>query len=201
MTGDTRESLRERTRRAVHQEIARTAMALFAERGFEDTTIEQIAEHAGISRRSFFRYFATKEDVVLGELVERGRIVASALAERPVDEPPWEAIRAALLELRDAIAATKVDDLEIGRMLYGTPTLRARHLEKQLAWQELLVPILTERMRATGPHGGVDPELAAAAVVVGALACLDVASARWVRDDGATPLERLYDDAVAAIRS
>lgn len=201
MTGDTRESLRERTRRAVHQEIARTAMALFVERGFEDTTIEQIAEHAGISRRSFFRYFATKEDVVLGELVERGRIVASALAERPVDEPPWEAIRAALLELRDAIAATEVDDLEIGRMLYGTPTLRARHLEKQLAWQELLVPILTERMRATGPHGGVDPELAAAAVVVGALACLDVASARWVRDDGATPLERLYDDAVAAIRS
>lgn len=200
MTGNAPESLRERTRRAVHQEIARTAMRLFAERGFEETTIDEVAAQAGISRRSFFRYFATKEDVVLGELVERGRIVASALAGRPADEPPWAAVRAALLALRDAVTTDEADELEIGRMLYGNQTLRARHLEKQLAWQNLLVPILAERIRAADPDAGVDPELAAAAVVVGALACLDVAGAWWVRRDGAIPLERLYDDAVAAIR-
>ncbi|MBO0609099.1 TetR/AcrR family transcriptional regulator [Myceligenerans salitolerans] len=218
MTDDAPPSLRERTRRAVHQEIAGSAMRLFLEQGFEATTVDQIAAATGISRRSFFRYFATKEDVVLGELVGRGHAIASELAARPAEEPPWTALRAALVRFRDTRTPDTESELRLGEMLYATPTLRARHLEKQLAWQDLLVPVLADRLRATAVEGtgangvggngaggtdagGADPELAAAAIVAGALACLDIAGAAWVRRGGTVPLDKLYDDAVATIRS
>lgn len=157
MTDDNPESLRERTRRAVRQQLADSAMRLFVEQGFEATTIDQIAADTGISRRSFFRYFASKEDVVLGELFDRGGIVATALAGRPPGESPWDAVKAALLELQRVTRASDESELQLGRMLYDTPTLRARHLEKQLAWQDLLVPILSERIRSTGRATGIDP--------------------------------------------
>lgn len=207
MADDPPAGLRERTRRAVHQEIASAALRLFLEQGFDATTVDQIAAATGISRRSFFRYFATKEDVLLGELVDRGRALATQLAARPADEPPWVALRAAMIRLRDTRTPDDDAELRLGGMLYGTPSLRARHLEKQFAWQELLVPILAARLREAGEGdeggtgGDVDPELAATAIVASSLACLDVASAAWVRLRGAVPLERLYDDAVAAIRS
>ena len=82
-TGEPTPGLRERTRRAVHREIAEAGMALFLDQGFEETTVDQIAEAAGISRRSFFRYFATKEDVVLGDMIEQldGSGISAAMEE------------------------------------------------------------------------------------------------------------------------
>ncbi|MFX6226362.1 helix-turn-helix domain-containing protein, partial [Acinetobacter baumannii] len=61
---DAEASLWERSRRAAYAEISGIAMRLFLDQGFEQTTIDQIAAAAGISRRSFFRYFGTKEDVL-----------------------------------------------------------------------------------------------------------------------------------------
>ena len=60
--------LRDRTRLAVRDQIARAATALFVSQGFDRTTIDEVAAAAGLSRRSFFRYFETKEDVVLSDL-------------------------------------------------------------------------------------------------------------------------------------
>ncbi|MGW8529568.1 MULTISPECIES: TetR family transcriptional regulator [Nocardiopsidaceae] len=192
--------LRERTRRAVHREIAEAGMRLFLERGFEETTIDQIAEAAGISRRSFFRYFGTKEDVVLGDLVDRGRRVRDALVERPPEEEPWEAVRASLLSLRTVQPVDTDRELRIGQMLHRTPSLRARHMEKQLAWKELLVPELARRLRGADDPDGTAAEHRSAAIVATALACLDVASETWLRLDGAVPLEQLWDEAVSAVR-
>lgn len=202
-TENPRPGLRERTRRAVHREIAETGMALFLEHGFEETTIDQIAEAAGISRRSFFRYFSSKEDVVLGDLVERGHNVLAALIERPAEEGPWEAVRAALLALRgDASIDTRPEtELRIGRMLHGSPSLHARSLEKHLAWQELLVPELARRLSSSDELGPVAAEHRAAAIIAAALACLDVATQTWLRLDGSVPLEDLWDEAVATIRA
>lgn len=193
--------LRERARRAVNREIADAAMALFATQGFDATTVDQIAEAAGVSRRSFFRYFATKEDVVLGDLVERGRRIQAALATRPAGEAPWDAIRAALLVVRDADGDDDAALLATARMLHDTPSLRARHLEKQIAWQELLVPELARRLRASDPLDAASAEHRAAAVIASTLACLDIATATWVRHDGHADLERLWDEAVAAVRA
>ena len=189
--------LRGRTRRAVRAEIGATAMRLFLEWGFEATTMDQIATEAGISRRSLFRYFGTKEDIVLGHLVEAGMTVRDALEARPASEPPWEALRAALEALIIDPEYSPERNLKISKMLYATPSLRAGHFEKQLRWQELLVPNIRMRLGA-GTRDVSDPR--AEAIVACALTCLSVANEIWTRSNGREDPRRLFDGAVAAVR-
>src|ERR1700730_7123307 len=85
--------VRERTRVAIRRELAEAAVRLFTERGFAETTAREIATAVGISERTFFRYFASKEDVVLGVLHELGIELAARLAARPADETPFMALR------------------------------------------------------------------------------------------------------------
>jgi AcrR family transcriptional regulator len=188
--------LRERTRRAVQADIAAAAVGLFLEHGFEATTMDQVAAAAGISRRSLFRYFETKEDMVLGNLRETGREIQAQLAARPPDEPPWDALRAALKGMIDAPGYSLARVLKLARMLYETPSLRARHLEKQLEWLDLLAPEIARRLP---PAPGPDPR--ARALVACALTCLDAATEAWVQAGGEGDVEQLYDQAVAAVRS
>lgn len=190
-------SLRERTFRAVQADIAATAMRLFAERGFEATTVEEIASAAGISRRSFFRYFATKEDVVLGDLAALGVTVRGALEARPPEEPAWDALRAAFGALRRPDSSLQ-EELAAARLYHEAPSLRARHLEKHLRWQELLAPDVGRRL-GLPEASGHDPR--ARALVAAALACLDTAVDAWRESDGAADLEQLFDQAVAAVRT
>ena len=185
-----------RTRNAVYEEISTTAMGLFLERGFDATTIDDIARAAGISRRSFFRYFGTKEDIVLGDLAARGELIRQALEARPESEPAWTALVNALHSLKDT-AYEQGTMLKVSKMLYETPSLRARSIEKHLQWQTLLTPEVRRRL-------GADPadplDVRADALVATVITCLDVAGEAWTRCDGAVPLEDLFDAAAAAIR-
>lgn len=192
-----RPGLWERSRRGARAEITDTAMRLFLEQGFDATTIDQIVTEVGISRRSFFRYFGTKEDVVLGNLVELGLSVQAALRARPATEPPWEALTAALLTLAAPTTAPE-RTLRTSRMLHGTPSLKARLLEKQLRWLELLVPEVERRMGIL-PGGPADAR--ASAIVASALACLDAANQTWTLHDGEGDLAELFTEAVAAVRT
>lgn len=173
-------------------------MDLFLRHGFDATTIDQIIERVGVSRRTFFRYFGTKEDVVLGDLVARGSDIAQALAARPANENPWDALRAALQQAEKTLLRDGASDgtsmLAFGRMLFDTPSLLARHLEKRLRWQEMLVPLIATRLTDD------DRELRAQAIVATALTCLDAASRAWVSADGRRNLGELYDKAVSAVR-
>jgi AcrR family transcriptional regulator len=190
-------TLRERTRRAVHAEITDTALRLFAEQGFEATTVDQIATAAGISRRSFFHYFKSKEDVVLGDLEALGLRVRDALEARPEDETAWEALGEALKTLRgpDSDAATT---LQVADMYAESPSLRAKHLEKHLRWQELFAPDI-ERRLGIAPGATADPR--ARAVIAAALACLDIAVDAWRESGGTADPVELFDAAVAAVRA
>ncbi|MER5266286.1 TetR family transcriptional regulator [Actinosynnema sp. NPDC002837] len=80
--------LRERARRAVRAELAQIALGLFAERGFDETTVGEIAESAGLTKRSFFRYFPAKEDVVFAGTDVTGEQVVQDIRARPADEDP-----------------------------------------------------------------------------------------------------------------
>lgn len=194
MSGPT---LWERQRTAVRDEITRIALELFLNQGFDATTIDEIVSKVGVSRRSFFRYFGTKEDIVLGDLVARGAVIADALAERPAEEGPWEALRAALESSAETTMPDKNAGLALGRLLFENPSLRARLMEKRLRWQEMLVPLIAARV---GAEKG-SATLRASAIVASALACLDTASEAWVASNGASDLPDLYDEAVTAIRS
>ena len=184
------EALRERTRRAVQQEIAEAAMQLFTDKGFDSTTIEQIAEAAGISRRSFFRYFETKEDVVVGGYPQVGEELRAALEARPIEESPWDALRETFLTMLKYDAR---ETIAITRLCLETPTLQARHLEKHAQWKRLLTPNIQKRL-------GGKSDARAAAIIGSALACLDAATELWVQSDGKGDAVKMYDDAVAAVR-
>jgi AcrR family transcriptional regulator len=191
------ESLWARSRQAAYAEITDVAMRLFLDQGFDQTTIDQIAATAGISRRSFFRYFGTKEDIVLGDLARQGEQARDALEAVPVSVDPWDALRTAL----HAVNALQVDagvTLKISQMMYGVPSLRSRSIEKHLHWQALLVPNIRLRL---GTDAGNATSPAAVAIVASAIACLDVAGEIWTAGGGSADLADLYDQAVRAVRS
>ncbi len=185
----------DRQRDALRHEITATARRLFVERGFDATTVDDIAAAAGISRRSFFRYFGTKEDVVLGDLKTRGEAIADALAARPAEEGPWEALRAAFLEILPRIIPDPVAEVAMIRMTKDAPSLRARSVEKRALCLEPLVPILAARLR------GPDPEMAARVIVSSVLACYHVAADAWAATDGTADMLGCYDEAVASLRA
>jgi AcrR family transcriptional regulator len=182
------EGLWSRTRRAVHEEIATIAMGLFLERGFEATTIDEIAAAAGISRRSFFRYFGTKEDVVLGHLAADGTVLRTALEQRPADEDAWTALLRAFLGL-ERTSVPRDQLLKISAMMYGTPSLRARSAEKHRQWQEELLPDVRRRLASSddGPH----PDVRARAV--------DAAGEAWTHANGESPLGEFLIAAFTAV--
>ncbi|MFJ9543829.1 TetR/AcrR family transcriptional regulator [Streptomyces sp. NPDC101225] len=188
--------LRNVTRQAVRAEIAAKALDLFLEQGFEQTTVNQIAAAVGMSPRSVFRYFDTKEDMVIGGLIELGHGVADALESQPEDRTAWTALRNALQVCVEALEGEELG-LRRATMLADTPALRTALLNKQLHWQRLLIPHVTQRL------GGADEtrELRARALVASALACLDVAATEWTRGNGSRPLGSLLDTVISAVRA
>ena len=186
--------LREATRRAVRSQIAAAAVELFIEHGFEQTTVDQIAVAVGMSQRSVFRYFATKEDMVVGELIEEGHRAADALRSRPSSEPPWTALRRSL----DGCVAALMTEAgsRRARMLATTPALRVALTQKHLQWVELLLPEMVRRLGDTDR-----PQLVAGSIIAATLSCLEVAGEEWVRLDGSEPLPDLFDAALHAVRN
>ena len=85
--------MRERKKQRTRDDLTRIAAGLFAEHGYDAVTIDDIAAAADVSHRTFYRYFSSKEDLVLGDLNERIASFIDALASRPSDEPVLESIR------------------------------------------------------------------------------------------------------------
>ncbi|WP_030172905.1 TetR/AcrR family transcriptional regulator [Streptomyces sp. NRRL S-813] len=188
-------TLWDRTRQLASQEILETALRLFTEQGYDETTIAQIAREAGVSQRTLFRYFGTKEDL-LGDGQDRfGQVLMDTISEQPADASVWEVLRAgvaAVLALHDS----REQALERFRLLHNTASLRAGWLEKRLRFQENLLPLIETRMdAATGNEGAK-----ARAVIATAFACLDAASMTWVANDGEGEIMDLYDECLAAVR-
>jgi AcrR family transcriptional regulator len=190
--------LRTRTRLAVKAQVAEIALELFLSHGFEQTTIDQIAKAAGMSRATFFRYFPTKEDVVLVMAEDYARHARDALERRPDDEPVWTALRHALEPAvreqgKDVAAA-----LQTARAIVQSPSVRSRYQERYWQWRELLHPEVVRRI-APADLSKADP--GASALIASALSCLDAAIETWVKCDGTVPLPQLLDEAMGAVRS
>jgi AcrR family transcriptional regulator len=188
-------TLRNRAARAVRAEIAAVAIRLFLEQGFDKTTVDQIAAEAGLSRTSFFRYFATKEDVVLGHLEELGQKVLDALAARPAQEPAWQSLRHAFDLLVEESATLPEQGLTMARMLHDTPSLKARQLGKQMGWLDLLVPEVARRLGVASEACDARPR----ALVAAALGCLNAAVDVWTAAGGTVSLPALLDQAMSAV--
>lgn len=190
-------TLWDRTRQLASQEILDTALRLFTEQGYDETTIAQIAREAGVSQRTLFRYFGTKEDLLGGGQDRFGQVLAETIGAQPADADVWEVLRAGLAAVL-ALHASREQALERFRLLHTTASLRAGWLGKRLRFQEDLLPLVEARM-PPGASGGTAP--GARAVLATALACLDAASMTWVENDGEGDIMDLYDECLAAVRS
>ncbi|MEV6652898.1 TetR family transcriptional regulator [Streptomyces sp. NPDC051219] len=191
-----RSSLRERTRAAMRAEVSEVAFRLFAEQGFDKTTVEQIAAEAGLSRTTFFRYFGTKEEVVLGKFGEFGHEVAATLAARPAGERPWDSLRRAFDVVTQADPDEPEQALSLMRLLSDACALMTRQWEKTQGWQSVLVPEISRRLGGDSESAD-DPR--ARALVASAIACLDAATDAWTAGNGTTPLSVLLDQAMGAL--
>ena len=188
--------LRERTRRAVRAELTDVAMDLFLARGFEATTVDEIAAAAGISRRSLFRYFASKEAIIFDSLQDVGERLAEALGKRPREEDPWVALRRSFEVVTAYNVVNPERTLAFWTMLEETASLKARHFEQLMRWQQLLVPDIAVRLGEDRTVNGP----CAPAIVGAALACLDAANSAWLRSQGRADVVRLLDEAMHAVR-
>jgi AcrR family transcriptional regulator len=176
-------------------ETVAAASRLFDAQGFDNTTVDQIAAAAGLSRATFFRYFKTKEDVALDDLQGMGQRVAAAFTARPEDERPWTALRRAFDVITEDKASEPDRSLRFFTMMCQTPSLKARHWEKQQRWHELLDP---EMRRRLGRPAAVNDPVATALVGAG-LACLDAATEAWLAGKGTETLATLLDQSMGAL--
>jgi AcrR family transcriptional regulator len=183
------ESLRDRRKRRTAEAVVAAALELFAERGFERTTIDQIAAAADISRRTFFRYFADKEELFFAEDERLLSVIDETLDSAPDGEPVLDLARRATRALAAHSVADPERRLARERLIAATPALQARRLAKTLRWEQAIAARLAAR-------GSTDQE--ALLVPKVALACFQTAYERWVRDPG-QDLPALVDDSFAAL--
>jgi AcrR family transcriptional regulator len=143
-------TLQERKHEFVRGELASAAWGLFAEKGYEATTVAEIAETAGVSRRTFFRYYASKEDVLVETSDEFAEDMLAAVARRPPTESPIAAIRHAIVPVLEASLADRERSRAIIRLLRESPSLRRAMLDRHARMEERLALQIAGRM-------GVDP--------------------------------------------
>jgi AcrR family transcriptional regulator len=121
--------LREQKKQRVEAELARAAMSLFAAQGFDTVTVDAIARAAGVSRRTFFRYFPSKEDVFFARRREQTARLSALLSSPRPGEIPFETVRRALLALSAEHQASKRRIRVEHAILAGSPALVAKDLD------------------------------------------------------------------------
>jgi AcrR family transcriptional regulator len=186
-----RPGLRERRKQLTAAELEAAAYRLFGERGFENVTVDDIAAEADVSRRTFFRYFASKEDVLLADHFVQLRRLREAMESRPDDEPIVAALRNALLSMSSDFEDRKELVVLRGRLMRDTPSLQARSLVHQKLWEEAMQDMVAERL-------GVDPvaDLRPGVVSAATLAAMRVAFTTWLSADCTGDLIALTKEAL-----
>src|SRR6478609_1964615 len=107
LAADATMGLRERKKAMTRLALEDAALELFAAKGFDHTTVDEIAEACNVSRRTFFRYFASKEDIFAGDKNQHDSQVFDLIASRPADEPALESLRATVLTLAAELATDR----------------------------------------------------------------------------------------------
>ncbi|MBN3044177.1 TetR family transcriptional regulator [Pectobacterium brasiliense] len=131
-------------RKAIKEQIAISAFELFQQHGYEKTTVEMIAHAVGMSKRSYFRYFPTKEDVLLDSIHLFKSRFLDRFKELLASEDIWEALKHALIEF--AVNCAEPGSGEVQSLIRKTPALLARQLEIiEILLEETTELYLTER--------------------------------------------------------
>ncbi|MBE1532733.1 TetR/AcrR family transcriptional regulator [Actinomadura algeriensis] len=169
--------LRERKKRATRAALVEAAVRLAAEHGVESVTVEAISEAAGVSPRTFFNYFASRDDVFVMIGAESSVRIRNAVLEAPPELSPLEALREAMtVELAEVVQQNELWALH-AEVLHGSPHLLVRSIGVHIADEAQLAAALAERI---GPalELGLYPRLLAAVAGAAVRVAVDHWSAR-----------------------
>jgi AcrR family transcriptional regulator len=187
--------LRDRKKEQTRLAICGAALQLFERQGFEGTTVEDIADAANVSARTFFRYFDSKMDVILAHKHEDEESLRDLLMARPPEEGPIEAVHAVFRE-RLAEVKENPDMIRQFRVLMSSPTLRKLAAEHFQDNKVELVEAFADRLHVAPTD--LAPRVLAAALSETVWVIIE----RWV-DEGTDPeqLGPLIDEAFTLLRS
>jgi AcrR family transcriptional regulator len=172
--------------------LEQAALALYGERGFENTTVAEIAERAGLTERTFFRYFADKREVLFGGAGMLQDLLVGAVAAAPSSAAPIDAVAAAL----DAAGALLQERGEFARQRQAVIAASADLRERELIKLAALAAALAEALR----NRGVD-EAAASLTAEAGIAVFRVAFEQWVEDPAQRDLPTLMRASLDELRA
>lgn len=191
--------LRERKKQRTRCALIDAAFALFSRKGFDATTVDEIADAVDVSPRTFFRYFTSKEEVALSQLDEQLAVLLRLLATRPADEPVLTAMHRAMVEVvRDCEDGTNGFDAarfaSVQSLVASSPALAAHSLEQGAARLAELSTLIGARM-------GVDPATDPRPYLVASVGICAVQTAvtAWHGADPAAKSSELVDKAFRLI--
>jgi mycofactocin system transcriptional regulator len=173
-------------------ELERVALALFRERGFDATTVDDIARAAGIGRRTFFRYFASKNDVVWGDFDRGLAALRGRLAAERDDAPLLDALRAAVLDFNRLEPGGEPWHRARMALILEVPALQAHSTLRYAAWRAVVAEYAAARLAC--PADALLPQLVAHTCLGAALAAYE----QWLRRPDAE-LAALLDEALGAL--
>jgi len=181
-----------RRRSTSRAELERIALDLFATKGFDETTVDDIAAAAGIGRRTFFRYHPSKNDLVWGEFDTALERLRRWLDDCPPEQPLMDAVQQAVL------AFNRLDPAEVPwhrrrmQLILRTPTLQAHSTLMYARWRAVIAEFVARRVGA--PVTDMVPQLVAYVTLGAAVAAYD----QWLRREDAD-LAGLLDEAMAEL--
>jgi AcrR family transcriptional regulator len=190
------EPLQRRAKDFIRAEVAATAIRLFLDEGFDAVTVDEITAAAGLSRRSFFRYFRSKEDVVVSVFTELAEQGGRTFVERLSSDGVWGALRRSMDPVVEWAEQDHRRALALMRLVFESDSLRAGYLDRVDRWSASLASVMRGQL-------GLDRDASLYATVVATAGMgAYVAGARaWVNREGAVSLSLLFDQAFAAVEA
>jgi len=174
VTSPTR-GLRERHKESTRRSLEDSALRLFAERGYDATTIEAVAAEAGVSPRTFFRYFTAKDEVLDMGWQQRRTQLAELVDAVPAGDDDHAAAARVLVAMAEAFEPERDRVLLRARALRSSAALRGRNADTTAAWEQTLADGLARR------RGLAEPDARARAVSAAYTAVWRTALAAWLR--------------------
>lgn len=184
---------RERKKAQTRQALVDAAWELFEDKGFAETTIEDITDRVDVSSRTFFRYFPAKEAIVFADAEgeDKSGLLAEALRARPLDEPVLESIRAALHALTEHLADDSEWALRVGRLCRENPSVEEyRHGAGGQDAEDALLGFLRSRL---------DDPMAPVVIASALKGALNAAWDYWIESEQQLDMAVLLDQAIDAL--
>lgn len=188
-------SRRSRKKSRTQAALAEAGAELFASRGFDETTTNDIAEAADVSQRTLFRHFASKEAVLYGDMDELIFALRDALAARPVDEPVLTVVHNAITSLAENFEQHRDRRLLQARLAASYPSVSAySRATVQFSWEREIIAAVADRL-------GVDPlEDPRPEIIAGAtMSAVRVATRQWTVSRGAEDYMALISSALSSV--